>query len=233
MATNALASALASNPPSGGIVNTSAPLTAATTGYASPQAAPTVQAVSAAPKAPAVQVPSLALAAAAKQTPGPNLTKTYAAIGAKAKATANAGTPTGSATGGLSGGSAPTAGADPSANKIVQGAKSMLGVPYVWGGTNTKTGLDCSAFVQAAYAKAGIQIPRTTYQQFAAGQPVSLKNLQPGDAVYVEPQKAGPGHVGLYLGNGQIQESPHTGTSNQIVPLSAFLADGYVGSRRF
>lgn len=235
MAVSPLASLLAQTQP-GGIANTAAPLTAATTGYAAPQAPPTVQAVTAAPKAPTVQVPSLALAAAAKATPGPNLTKEYAKIGAKAKAAQQA-----SASGGPTGnvGAQPSSGtgsgpAGPSPHGIVAAAHSMLGVPYVWGGTNTKTGLDCSAFVQAAYARVGIQIPRTTYTQFAAGKPVSLKNIQPGDAVYVEPEANGqPGHVGLYIGNGQIQESPHKGTSNQIVPLAAFLGDTLVGIRRF
>lgn len=236
MASNVLASALASNPSFGPTVNTSAPLTAATTGYAAPQAAPTVQTLAAAPKAPVVQVPSIALAAAAKQTPGPNLVAEYGKIGAKAKATAAQ-----TATGGSGAipptrtavGSAAAPGDEPSPHGIVAAAHTMLGVPYVWGGTNTKSGLDCSAFVQASYAKIGIQIPRTTYAQYAAGTPVALNKLQPGDAVYVEPEKNGPGHVGLYLGNGQVQESPHTGTVNQIVPLNVFLKDGYVGSRRF
>lgn len=232
MATSQLASALASNPSFGATVNTAAPLTAATTGYAAPRLSPTVQAVTAVPKAAAVSVPSVALAAVAKQTPGPNLVGTYKAIGAANKAKTAAG-----GAGGLPPGS-PTvatgaAGDDPAANKIVSGAKSMLGVPYVWGGTNTKSGLDCSAFVQAAYARAGIQIPRTTYAQFAAGTPVALNKIQPGDAVYVEPSKQGPNHTGLYIGNGMVQESPHTGTVNQIVPLAVFLRDGFAGVRRF
>lgn len=224
MASSPLASLLATNTP-GPTVNTAAPLQAATTGYGTPQAPPTTQAVSAAPKAPAVQVPSLALAAAAKQTPGPNLTATYAKIGAKAKATAAAPTGTPTVTGTATGKAAP--------NGIVAAAKTMLGVPYVWGGTNTRSGLDCSGFLQAAYAKIGVQIPRTTYAQFSAGSPVNLKSIQAGDAVFVEPQKQGPGHVGMYIGNGMVQESPHTGTVNQIVPLSVFLRDGFVGVRRF
>lgn len=235
MAVSPLASLLAQTQP-GGIVNTAAPLAAATTGYAAPQAPPTVQAVTAAPKTPVVQVPSLALAAAAKATPGPNLVGEYKAIGAKAKA-AQAGTPTVSATGTPGRGSAPTgaAGADPSANKVVSGARSFLGIPYLWGGTDPKVGIDCSAFVQQAYAKAGISIPRTTYTQYAAGSPVALNKIQPGDAVFVEPEgKSGqPGHVGLFIGNGLVQESPHKGEKNQIVSLSAFLQDGFVGVRRF
>jgi hypothetical protein len=116
---------------------------------------------------------------------------------------------------------------------VVSIAKSALNTPYVWGGTEWGRGLDCSGFVQQAYAKAGISIPRTTEQQFKTGQAVNLKNLQPGDLVFTEPEADGPGHVGMYVGNGTIQESPHTGDVNKYIPLNNFLADGYVGSRRY
>lgn len=233
MATSQLASALASNPSFGATVNTAAPLTAATTGYAAPRLSPTVQAVTAVPKAATVTVPSVALAAVAKQTPGPNLVGTYAKIGAANKAK--------TATGGAGAGQPPTrppttgmaGGTEPPAHGIVAAAHSMLGVPYVWGGTDPKKALDCSGFVQAAYAKIGVQIPRTTYAQYAAGQPVNLKDARPGDLVFVEPQKAGPGHVGMLVAPGFVQESPHSGTTNTIVPLASFLADGFVGVRRF
>lgn len=228
MASSPLASLLATNTP-GPTVNTSAPLQAATTGYGTPQAPPTTQAVSAAPKAPVVQVPSLALAAAAKQTPGPNLTATYAKIGAKAKAAA-AGQLGTSAPGNQN---VPNSPAGPSPHGIVAAAKTMLGTPYVWGGTQPGKALDCSGFVQAAYAKIGITIPRTTYAQYAAGQPVNLKNAQPGDLIFVEPQSQGPGHVGMLIAPGLVQESPHKGTTNTIVPLASFLQDGFVGVRRF
>lgn len=119
---------------------------------------------------------------------------------------------------------------------IIDAAKSFLGTPYVYGGNNPKTGLDCSAFVQQAMAKVGITLPRTTTQQYALGQAVPLHQIQPGDVVFLEPGKGpsgGPGHEGLYIGNGQVQESPHTGTVNQIVPLNTILKDGLVGVRRY
>jgi cell wall-associated NlpC family hydrolase len=116
---------------------------------------------------------------------------------------------------------------------ITQTASKYLGVPYKWGGNNPKTGIDCSAFIQQVYAQHGVKIPRTTYDQFKTGQAVGLTQLQPGDAVFTRPGKAGPNHVGLYIGNGQIQESPHTGDVNKIVPLKSFVTDGYVGARRY
>lgn len=116
---------------------------------------------------------------------------------------------------------------------VVQAAKGMLGTPYVWGGTQPGKALDCSGFLQQAYAKAGIKIPRTTYDQVKVGQNVNLKNLQPGDAVFTEPGKNGPNHVGMYVGNGMIQESPHTGDHNKLIPLKDFLGGGFVAARRY
>ena len=116
---------------------------------------------------------------------------------------------------------------------IVQAAKGYLGIPYKWGGTSRQTGMDCSGFLQNVMKDVGIKIGRTTYEQVKEGQPVQLKNLQPGDAVFTEPGHAGPNHVGLYVGHGMIQESPHTGTVNSYIPLRDYLGGGFVAARRY
>ena len=111
--------------------------------------------------------------------------------------------------------------------------RTMLGTPYVWGGNSPGTGLDCSGFIQQTYAKLGINLPRTTYDQAKVGAQVGLNQLEPGDAVFVEPTAQGPGHVGMYVGNGVVQESPHTGDVNKYIPLTAFLKSGFVTARRY
>jgi NlpC/P60 family len=116
---------------------------------------------------------------------------------------------------------------------VVDAASQYLGVPYVWGGDNPNTGLDCSGFVQLVFRDIGIDLARTTYEQVKEGTAVSLKNLKPGDVIFTEPTAQGPGHEGLYLGNGIVQESPHTGTKNQKISLQSFLRDGFVAARRF
>lgn len=116
---------------------------------------------------------------------------------------------------------------------IVQVARQFLGIPYVYGGDNPNSGLDCSGFLQNLYKEMGINLPRTTYQQFRTGRAVGLRNLRPGDAVFTVPTKAGPDHVGVYIGHGMVQESPHTGTRNSVIPLKSFLGDGFVGARRY
>lgn len=126
-----------------------------------------------------------------------------------------------------------TTGVTAPAGSVVGAARSFLGVPYKWGGNSPSTGLDCSAFLQQTMAKVGVKIPRTTYDQFKTGKPVDLTSLQPGDAVFTEPGKDGPNHVGLYIGNGQVQESPHTGDVNKVIPLKDFLGGGFVGARRY
>jgi cell wall-associated NlpC family hydrolase len=124
-------------------------------------------------------------------------------------------------------------GVAPLAKNIVQTAHQYLGIPYVYGGDNPSSGLDCSGFLQNVYKQMGVNLGRTTYQQFRQGRAVGLRQLKPGDAVFTVPTKAGPDHVGMYVGHGMVQESPHTGTKNSLIPLKSFLGDGFVGARRY
>lgn len=128
----------------------------------------------------------------------------------------------------------------------VQSAKEYIGTPYSWGGggpggpskgigrgASTK-GFDCSALLQYAWAKQGVHIPRTTYEQYKTGVPVAQQNLQPGDAIFFRGSDAKdglPGHVGMYLGNGKFIEAPHTGATVRISDLSS--RSDYVGARRY
>ena len=86
-------------------------------------------------------------------------------------------------------------------------AKRQIGKPYVYGATGPNS-YDCSGLTQAAYANAGVGIPRTSYDQWARSTHVSQAALQPGDLVFYN----GAGHVAIYVGNGQIIEALKTGT---------------------
>ena len=88
-------------------------------------------------------------------------------------------------------------------NKIVEYAKQFLGTPYVWGGT-TPSGFDCSGFTQYVYAHFGISIPRVSEEQINCGTQTS--NPAVGDLFFPH-----TGHVGIYIGNGQVIHSPKTG----------------------
>ena len=93
-------------------------------------------------------------------------------------------------------------------NAIVDEAYSQIGVPYVWGGTTPYVGLDCSGLVQYCYRQAGKSIPRTSGSILAGGTIVS--DPQPGDICWT------PGHVAIYIGNGQMIEAQQTGVPVKV-----------------
>lgn len=84
---------------------------------------------------------------------------------------------------------------------IVNLAQQQVGKTYSWSGSGPDT-FDCSGLVQYVYAKAGVNLPRTTYDQIKVGQTVSLDSLQPGDLVFWGSTTA-PYHVAIYVGNNQ------------------------------
>jgi cell wall-associated NlpC family hydrolase len=103
------------------------------------------------------------------------------------------------------------------AGQAVAYAYSKLGDPYVYGATGPDS-FDCSGLVQAAWASAGVSIPRTTYEQVAALPAVSTSDLQPGDLLFFD----GDGHVGMYVGGGELIDAPQTGEDVEKVPLSGW-----------
>jgi cell wall-associated NlpC family hydrolase len=104
-------------------------------------------------------------------------------------------------------------------------ALRYLGVPYVWGGASP-SGFDCSGLVMYVYAQLGISLPHYTVAQWNATLPISSSQMQPGDLVFFN----GLGHVGIYIGNGQFVNAPHTGSVVRIDSLGAF--GGFDGARR-
>jgi len=97
---------------------------------------------------------------------------------------------------------------------VVAQARRYLGVPYVWGGTDPATGLDCSGLVQLVYRNLGIDLPRVSYDQATVGQPVpDLAHAQPGDILaFGTPAD----HVAIYIGHGQMIEAPHSGSQVRV-----------------
>jgi peptidoglycan DL-endopeptidase CwlO len=90
-------------------------------------------------------------------------------------------------------------------------ARSLTGVPYRWGGTDPSTGLDCSGLTQLVFGRLGVSLPRVAADQAHAGVAVpSLADARPGDLVFFG---SPPHHVGIYAGNGQMVDAPHTGSS--------------------
>ncbi|MDE7333093.1 MAG: C40 family peptidase [Lachnospiraceae bacterium] len=82
--------------------------------------------------------------------------------------------------------------------QIANYACQFIGNPYVSGGTSLTQGADCSGFVWRVYSDFGYSVPRTSYSLRSAGTGVSYSEAQPGDIMCYA------GHVGIYIGNGQI-----------------------------
>jgi cell wall-associated NlpC family hydrolase len=108
-------------------------------------------------------------------------------------------------------------------------AAAQLGVPYAWGGTGPN-GFDCSGLVQAAYARAGVPLPRVAQDQFDAGPALPAGSpLEPGDLVFFGSRPAGVSHVGLVIGPGIMIDAPHTGTVVQAEAFPASVGDAWGG----
>lgn len=112
---------------------------------------------------------------------------------------------------------------------VIGYAMSQLGVPYVWGGATPGAGFDCSGLVMWAYSQVGISLPHSSYAMAGIGQSVPRDQLQPGDILLFD----GDSHVGLYIGNDQFIEAPHTGDVVKISSLdSGWYSAAYDGARR-
>lgn len=127
----------------------------------------------------------------------------------------------------------PTTGPVPPASSVgaqaVQIAMGELGVPYQWGGASP-AGFDCSGLTMWVYAQLGIHLGHFTGSQWNAGPHVARDQLAPGDLVFFEP---GIGHVGIYIGNNDFIEAPHTGAFVQISSLAnPWYAAEYDGAVR-
>lgn len=91
--------------------------------------------------------------------------------------------------------------------RVLRLVAAQRGKPYRWGAAGPNS-FDCSGLVQYVYKRLGVNLPRTTWSQYAALRHVSHAAIQPGDLVFLDKL----GHVGIYAGFGQIWNAPHTGT---------------------
>ena len=134
---------------------------------------------------------------------------------------------------GASGSSAPQQYAGPTgtqADQAVAFVYSQLGCPYVYGGSGPcHMGFDCSGLVQAAWAAAGVQLPRDTYEDWAALPHIPVASIEPGDLLIYD----GEGHVAMYVGGGYIIDAPQTGLDVEKIPMStSWYADNLDGVLR-
>ncbi|MEV4992055.1 C40 family peptidase [Streptomyces niveus] len=107
----------------------------------------------------------------------------------------------------------------PSANggKALNYAVEQIGKPYLWGAEGPEA-YDCSGLTSRAWARAGVNVPRTSQQQWAELPKVKLSELRPGDLVVYFPKAT---HVAIYLGEGKVVHAPRPGSRVKVSPLAS------------
>jgi len=119
--------------------------------------------------------------------------------------------------------------------EMARTAGSFVGVPYLWGGTSASEGFDCSGLTMAVYQLSGLDLPRSSQQQFETGTPVERDMLRKGDLVFFRTKDPGKvSHVGLYIGDGRFVHAPGQGKRISIESLSTpYYAARYAGARSY
>jgi cell wall-associated NlpC family hydrolase len=113
---------------------------------------------------------------------------------------------------------APTVPGTATGQGIADDARKYIGVPYVWGGTNPATGLDCSGLVQRVYKDLGIDVPRVAIDQGNAGRMVpNLASAKPGDLLVMN----GGQHIGIFMGNNEYIHAPAPGQAVRVEAIPA------------
>jgi cell wall-associated NlpC family hydrolase len=117
---------------------------------------------------------------------------------------------------------------NPAATRALDFAVDQIGLPYIWGGNGPQggdAGFDCSGLTTAAYATAGITLPRTAHTQYFSTERVAGDGLLPGDLVFYGNPAVKVHHVGMYLGNGLMVNAPTFGMPVQVATLVAGGSD--------
>jgi hypothetical protein len=120
-------------------------------------------------------------------------------------------------------------------DEIVRTARNYRGIPYRWGGTSAKTGFDCSGLAMAVYQLNGLNLPRTSRQQFKAGTPIARHQLRKGDLVFFATGKTRRiTHVGIYTGRGYFIHAPGKGKKIRTDKLTdGYYLTNYAGARTY
>ncbi len=120
------------------------------------------------------------------------------------------------------------------AARVIRLARALVGQPYKWGGYRPETGFDCSGLIWFVYHRNGVNLPRLSWQQFAAGSPVERGDIRPGDLVFFQVEKKGKSlHGGIVTDRGTFIHAPSSGKRVMESSLNQpFWYEHYLGSRR-
>jgi cell wall-associated NlpC family hydrolase len=120
-------------------------------------------------------------------------------------------------------------------DEIVETAEGFIGLPYRWGGASEKKGFDCSGLTMAVYQLNGLNLPRSSREQYRAGIPVSRSKLEKGDLVFFSTSRGNKvSHVGVYADDNRFIHAPGKGKTIREDSLSnGYYAARYVGARTY
>lgn len=120
-------------------------------------------------------------------------------------------------------------------SELVKTAKTFIGIPYRWGGSSVKKGFDCSGLTMAVYKLNGLDLPRTSKNQYQTGVCISQKDLSKGDLVFFDTSGGkNVSHVGIYVGNGKFIHAPRKGKTVCVSSLSSrYYKKRYLGARSY
>ena len=120
-------------------------------------------------------------------------------------------------------------------DEIVKTAERFIGVPYRWGGSSADEGFDCSGLTMTVYRLNGLNLPRSSREQYRAGTPISQSKLSQGDLVFFATSGGRRvSHVGLYAGGGKFIHAPKKGKRIRTESLSnSYFRSRYVGARTY
>ena len=123
----------------------------------------------------------------------------------------------------------------PFRRELVRTAERFVGVPYRWGGESTVAGFDCSGLTMAVYQLNGLNLPRTSGDQWAAGRPVELREIAEGDLVFFATSGGGKvSHVGIFIGGDRFLHAPGQGSRIQVASLASdYFRTRYLGARSY
>lgn len=121
-----------------------------------------------------------------------------------------------------------------STGSLTSYARSLIGVPYKYGGNSPDTGFDCSGFVSHVFKRSlGISLPRSAQQISRKGHAVKLAQLREGDLVFYDTNNRSFSHVGIFLGDDRFIHAPSSGGSVRIEDMGlAYWRKHYDGARR-
>ena len=119
--------------------------------------------------------------------------------------------------------------------KIVNTAKQYIGVNYRWGGQSSSAGFDCSGLTMVVYRLNGLDLPRSSRQQWQTGRPVDTRHLSKGDLVFFATTGGRKvSHVGIYIGDNRFLHAPGNGRKIRISSLSnKYFKSRYLGARTY